>query len=69
MISKVEYSNYEREGEPALAIVFTYDEDYQDAYEIWGEHNVNKIFLCVGSQPTPEALLLELCRMVGLTVH
>ena len=34
MISKVEYSNFERAGEPALTIVFTYDEDYQDAYEI-----------------------------------
>ncbi len=69
MISKVEYSNFERAGEPALTIVFTYDEDYQDAYEIWGERNVSKIFSCVDKEPTPEALLLELCRMVGLTVH
>lgn len=69
MISKVEYGQYQKEGEPALSIVFTYDEEYTDAYEIWGEANVNRVFGCVALQPTPEALLIELRHMTGLTVH
>ncbi len=69
MISKVEYSNFLREGEPALSIIFTYDGEYADAYEIWGESNVASVFSCVEQQPTPEALLVELRKMVGITIH
>lgn len=69
MISKVEYCNFERDGDPGLNIVFTYDEEYSDAYEVWGELNVAKIFSCVAQLPTPECLLVELRRMVGLTIH
>ena len=68
-ISKVEYGEFLREGEPGLTIVFTYDGEYSDAYEIWGEHNVGMIHYWIYSQPPPEALLVELRKMVGLTVH
>lgn len=69
MISKVEYGKFLREGEPGLAIVFTYDEEYSDSYEVWGEVNVNHLYSCVALEPAPEALLVELRHMVGLTVH
>lgn len=69
MISKVEYGKYSREGEPAMTIVFTYDEEYSDAYDVWGEANVGQVFACVATEPAPEALLVELRKMVGLTVH
>lgn len=69
MISRVEYGHFLKEGEPGLNIVFTYDEEYSDSYEVWGEGNVNNVCGWISQQPTPESLLVELRKMVGITIH
>ena len=69
MITKVEYGETVRNGEPGLTLIFTYDNEFTDAYEVWGLDNVNTVGLWLGQEPDPTALLVNLRHMVGLTVH
>lgn len=69
MISRVEYSKHQDRGEPMLLVVFTYDDEISDAYEVYGGSDINTIMGWLTMAPDPVGLLLEIRNLMKITVH
>lgn len=68
MISLVEYGPIERQGEEGVSIVFTYDHTIKDSYELYGSY-VDVVTQWLGNLPNPELLLVEIRKLMNITVH
>lgn len=68
-IEAVEYVQQERAGEDGVVITFTYGDDEADVYEVFGHPDLETALNLLMVSPDPEHLLVNLRRLMALTVH
>lgn len=69
MLQKIEYQRVSRDEEDGVEVIFTYDDDVTDTYEVYGEPDNSIILNLIGQEPPPEFLVLQLRHLTGSTVH
>jgi len=68
-ITRVEYMKTKKGLNPALVVVFTYDDVVSDAYEIVGDSDVDTVVDWLKKTPDPVQLLIALRQLMRITVH